>query len=155
MTYNPDEPTPLPPDEWAEEPLTDVVTAYTGLSVQERAARLGNPPNTAWNAHPLEQVLTRIAVALEKLSSAPTSPSQPPGPPMASNGPPPRSAGNGDEQVKRGKKIYAICTEQGANIQETGEHVVGHKLNFNSQKWNEADQLAVLAALKEWGWDNR
>lgn len=80
-------------------------------------------------------------------------PSQPPGMPTGPPAAPPGGASN-ETQIKRGKAIYAKCMNQTppANVKAIGEHVVLHTLNGNSQKWDEADQVAVLDAMKSWGW---
>jgi hypothetical protein len=159
MTWTDGTPIPNEPD-WVEEPLEDVVTGYTGLSVQERAARLGQsyeqitgqPVDSGM--HKLAAAIEHLARAIESTGSTPQAPSQPPGPPPASSGPPQGyggpPAGNGDAQVKRGKAIWARCQDNGWNVQEIGQQIVGHKLNFNSQKWDEADQAAVLTQFDEW-----
>ena len=102
--------------------------------------------------------LNRIATALERLSVSPggvpasapaVAPASPNGAPSAPPG------GQSDEiQVKRGKKIYAVCMNQSPqrDVKQVGEHVTLHAMAGNSQKWSEADQIAVLDAFKEWGW---
>jgi uncharacterized protein (DUF2147 family) len=75
--------------------------------------------------------------------------STPPGPAPAT-GPP--GGGSGDAQVKRGKKIYAICRQNEWDIKGTGEQITGHVMDPNSQKWSEADQAQVLDQFAEWGY---
>lgn len=99
--------------------------------------------------------LDRMTAAINRLADArPVAPGAPQAP--ASTVPPPAATpppgGSNETQVKRGKKIYAVCMGQNRDVKEIGEHVVGHQLNGNSQKWSEADQVAVLDAFKEWGW---
>lgn len=109
--------------------------------------------------HPLYRVLNRIATALEKLAENPSRPpSNAPGAPqppsaqgMPPNGPPPSAPSNGPDPVKAGKKIYAICREQGWDIPGVGASITGHPMGPNSQKWSSADQIAVLDQFKEWG----
>jgi hypothetical protein len=102
--------------------------------------------------------LNRIAAALERLSLSPGGPQQqvqspPPGTPTGPPVAPPGGTSN-ETQVKRGKAIYAKCMNQNppADIKTIGEHVTGHEMHWNSQKWTEADQVAVLDAMKTWGW---
>lgn len=100
--------------------------------------------------------IDRLTQAVNRLAEARTSPTggpQPPGPPPGAAGPPVASGGN-ETQIKRGKKIYAVCMSQESprDVKQIGEHVVGHTLAKNSQQWAEADQVAVLEAFKDWGW---
>ena len=99
--------------------------------------------------------LNRVAAALERLSVSPggaplSAPPLTSGSPSGAAPPPPGGVSN-DSQIKRGKKIYAICRQNEWDIADIGQRVVGHAVNPNSQKWAEADQIAVLDAFKEWG----
>jgi hypothetical protein len=103
----------------------------------------------------LANAIDRLASVLERLSispGAPQTPAQaspsgpPPGPPAAAPGGPVN-----DTQIKRGKKIYAICRQNEWDIADIGQRVTNHPVNAHSQKWAEADQIAVLDAFKEWG----
>lgn len=100
----------------------------------------------------LANAIDRLAAVLERQSSpgAPQTPaqSQPPGTPT---GPPAGAPGGNETQIKRGKKIYAICRQNEWDIADIGQRVTGRQLNPNSQKWADADQIAVLDAFKEWG----
>ena len=94
--------------------------------------------------------LDRVAEALTANTATPRSgPGAAPGGPPAPQGAP---ASNGDSaQVKRGKKIYAICRNNDWDIADIGQRVTNHAMAPNSQKWSEADQIAVLDAFSEWG----
>lgn len=121
----------------------------------------GEPdPNTVANGI----VINRLVHAIEGLTQAiermgpsgppggAPAPAQPPGPSGPPTAPP---GGNNDEsQIKRGKAIYAKCMNQNppADIKAIGQHVTGHPMHGNSQKWTEADQVMVLEAMKTWGW---
>jgi hypothetical protein len=111
--------------------------------------------NLSAHSDPLVNVLTRIAVALEKLSAAPQNAPAPLGPPPASSvppngygGPPARS---GPDPVKMGKKVYAICRAQGWDVQDIGQRILSRSVVPNSQKWSVDDLTKVLDTLKEWG----
>lgn len=77
-------------------------------------------------------------------------PSQPPGMPTGPPAAPPGGTSN-ETQIKRGKKIFAICRSNEWDIADIGQRVTGRTLNPNSQKWAEADQVAVLDAFTQWG----
>ena len=93
--------------------------------------------------------LNRIATALERLSVSPGG--APPVPPIGAPAAPPGGPAGDSAQVKRGKKIYAICRQNEWDIADIGQRVTGRAVNPNSQKWAEADQITVLDAFKEWG----
>ncbi len=116
----------------------------------------GKPGSPSPDAVAVGIGLNRVAKAIDRLavalSAAPAIPPggvhPPPHPPIA--GGPPGGPSN-ETQVKRGKKIYAICKQNEWDIPDIGQRVTGHTVDPNSQKWSEADQVAVLDAFKQWG----
>lgn len=104
--------------------------------------------------------IDRLTQAVNRLADNRTSPTGAQLPPAAvvpgpQPGPPPGAAGppvaSNETQIKRGKKIYAICRSNEWDIADIGQRVTGRTLNANSQKWAEADQVAVLDAFTQWG----
>jgi hypothetical protein len=99
----------------------------------------------------LAESMDHLAASMQALKLAtggPPAQSQPPGSPT---GAPSGSPGGDSPQVKRGKKIYAICKQNEWDIPSTGAQITGHPMNANSQKWDDADQILVLNHMKnEW-----
>lgn len=106
------------------------------------AAQIGN----------LADAINHLAVASQAARTPPGA-AKPPAMPSAPQKPVGVPQGDSEAQIKRGKKIYAVCKSQQPewDIQSTGENITGHAMNPNSQKWSEADQNAVLDTFSEWG----
>ena len=133
--------------------MTDTFDYPDAPPLSDTDARIPGVPSP--DATAIAMALNRIAKAIEGLSVSPGGAPPPTGAPSA----PPGGQSNGDDtQIRRGKKIYAICASQSGGkptgeweIGAIGQRVTGHPVNPNSQKWSEADQVAVLDAFKQWG----
>jgi hypothetical protein len=110
----------------------------------------------------LANAIDRLASVLDKLSVSPGGApaavqAQPPGPPTGPPAAPPGGSSNGGSktlQQKRGGLIFYACRDHGfpGKAAEVGQQVTGRPMNADSRLWADADQVAVLDAMKAWGW---
>ena len=110
----------------------------------------------------LDRVAEAVTANTAALQAARTSPgaavsSAPPGgqPPVPRGAPGPK--GEKTIQQKRGGLIWGICKDHDTTVAETGAHVLGRPMGADARTWADADQQAVLDAMKKWAWieDNR
>ena len=96
--------------------------------------------------------LNRIAAALERLSVSPGgAPASAPPPIAAPSAPPGGPTGGKTTQQKRGGLIWGKCKDNNWDVADIGQRVCGRVMPADSRTWPDADQIAVLEAMKEWG----
>lgn len=95
--------------------------------------------------------LAAASQAMQVARQAPVAPnpSGPAMPPVGGTTAPP--AAGGEREKKMGSKVYAICTQNGWDLQAVGETITGHPMAKDSRKWSFADLGKVLDQFAEWG----
>ena len=105
--------------------------------------------------HDLAASIERLSISLQSAPVAPTPPSAGPGGPPPPGGPtqPPGGSGGTDRQVKMGKKVFAICAQNGWDIADVGGRALGRPIGGDSRKWSMDELTQVLDTFKEWGYN--
>ena len=97
----------------------------------------------------LADSIDHLAVASQAVRLPASSPA---GPPAGTNPPPGPPAATGPSvEEKMGKKVFAICKQNGWDIGDIGERVTGRKIGSDSRTWSKPDLSAVLDQMKDWG----